>query len=90
MMTELPSKSMMKSIIRTMEMNGTLETRPARAKPKDLPLELAEEGEEVLQDDDEEEEEDNDDDDDDEGDEEEEVIREVKTGKKNSNIRTRS
>ncbi|XP_056155394.1 acyl-CoA-binding domain-containing protein 5A [Lampris incognitus] len=75
LMIEKPSKSFTKSIIRTMEMNGTLESRPTRVKPKDKPLELKEKEEEVLEEDDDEEDDDNED-------EEEVVITEVKKDKK--------
>lgn len=52
----MQSKSVAKSIIRTMEMNGTLETHPARLKSK----EVNEKSEEETQDEEEEEEEDDD------------------------------
>lgn len=64
------SRSVAKSIVRTMEMNGTLETRPARLKAK----EVKEKSEDEAQEEDEEEE------DDEEEEEEEEVIRDVKKG----------
>ncbi|XP_019958747.2 acyl-CoA-binding domain-containing protein 5A isoform X2 [Paralichthys olivaceus] len=81
MLNSMPSKSFAKSIVRTMEMNGTLETRPARLKPKQVKERAEEEEQEEDEDeddddDDEEEEEEEDDDDDDE--EEEEGIREVR------------
>ncbi|CAB1448646.1 unnamed protein product [Pleuronectes platessa] len=58
MLNSMPSKSIAKSIVRTMEMNGTLETRPARLKPK----EVKERPEEEAQEEDEDEEEDDSDD----------------------------
>ncbi|XP_067434818.1 acyl-CoA-binding domain-containing protein 5A isoform X2 [Thunnus thynnus] len=71
MLNSMPSKSVAKSIVRTMEMNGTLETRPARLKSK----EVRERSEEEPQEEDEEEEEE----------EEEEVpIREVRKDKKST------
>ncbi|KAM4606291.1 acyl-CoA-binding domain-containing protein 5A [Polymixia lowei] len=82
MLTSMPSKSVTKSIIRTMEMNGTLETRPVRVKPKEKPMALREkEEEEELQ---EEEDEEDDDDDEEDGEEEEVVIRDVKKDKKSA------
>ncbi|XP_053198552.1 acyl-CoA-binding domain-containing protein 5A [Scomber japonicus] len=88
MMNSMPSKSIpksvTKSIIRTMEMNGTLETRPARLKPK----EVRERPEEKLQEEDEEDEEEEEDDDDDEEEDEEEEeevpIKEVRKDKKST------
>lgn len=53
MLNSIPSKSVAKSIIRTMEMNGTLETRAARLKSK----ETKERSDEEAQDEEEEEEE---------------------------------
>lgn len=50
MLNSMPSKSVTKSIIRTMEMNGTLEVKPARIKSKEVS-----EGSEDEEDDDEEE-----------------------------------
>ncbi|AWP21038.1 putative acyl-CoA-binding domain-containing protein 5 isoform 2 [Scophthalmus maximus] len=73
MLNSMPSKSVTKSIIRSMEMNGTLETRPARLKPKEVEEEAEEEDEE-----DEEEEEDEEDDEEEEEEEEEAGIREVR------------
>ncbi|XP_041817233.1 acyl-CoA-binding domain-containing protein 5A [Chelmon rostratus] len=70
MLNTVPSKSVTKSIIRTMEMNGTLETRPARLKSKEV-KERPEEEEEEEENEEEEE-------------EEEEVIREVRKDKKSS------
>uniref|UniRef100_A0AAX7VU25 Acyl-CoA-binding domain-containing protein 5 n=1 Tax=Astatotilapia calliptera TaxID=8154 RepID=A0AAX7VU25_ASTCA len=82
MMNSMASKSVAKSIVRNMEMNGTLETRPARLKQKEVRSE-----EDALQDDDDEEEEEEDDDEEDEEEEEEEeeeemVTREVRKGNK--------
>ncbi|XP_026035856.1 acyl-CoA-binding domain-containing protein 5A isoform X1 [Astatotilapia calliptera] len=82
MMNSMASKSVAKSIVRNMEMNGTLETRPARLKQKEVRSE-----EDALQDDDDEEEEEEDDDEEDEEEEEEEeeeemVTREVRKDKK--------
>lgn len=70
MLNSIPSKSVAKSIIRTMEMNGTLETRAARLKSK----ETKERSDEEAQDEEEEEEE--------EGEEVE--TREVRKDKKSS------
>ncbi|TMS08995.1 Acyl-CoA-binding domain-containing protein 5A [Larimichthys crocea] len=70
MLGSAPSKSVTKSIIRTMEMNGTLETR-ARLKTKEVKEMSEEEAQEEEEDEEEEEEE-----------EEEEVIREVGKDKK--------
>ncbi|XP_061569908.1 acyl-CoA-binding domain-containing protein 5A isoform X2 [Cololabis saira] len=69
----MTSNSVTKSIIRNMEMNGTLETRPARLKQKQ---DLEEEEEEEEDDDDDDE--DDDDEEDEEEEEEEEEITEVK------------
>uniref|UniRef100_A0A3B4F4V8 Acyl-CoA-binding domain-containing protein 5 n=1 Tax=Pundamilia nyererei TaxID=303518 RepID=A0A3B4F4V8_9CICH len=77
MMNSMASKSVAKSIVRNMEMNGTLETRPARLKQKEVRSE-----EDALQDDDEEEEEDDDEEDEEEEEEEEMVTREVRKGNK--------
>lgn len=82
MMNSMASKSVAKSIVRNMEMNGTLETRPARLKQKEVRSE-----EDALQDDDEDEEEEEEEDDDEEDEEEEEedeemVTREVRKGNK--------
>lgn len=61
-----------------MEMNGTLETRPARLKQKEVRSE-----EDALQDDDEEEEDDDEEDEEEEEEEEEEMVtREVRKGNK--------
>ncbi|XP_029385214.1 acyl-CoA-binding domain-containing protein 5A isoform X2 [Echeneis naucrates] len=57
MLNSVPSKSFTKSIVRTMEMNGTLETQPARLKPKAVKERLGEETEEEDEDDEEEDEE---------------------------------
>ena len=68
-----PSKSVTMSIIRTMEMNGTLETRPARLAPPNHNniLEIEQKAEEIQEDED----------DIDEEDEEEDVkIRDSKQG----------
>ncbi|KAG7266477.1 hypothetical protein CRUP_028426, partial [Coryphaenoides rupestris] len=65
MLSSKPSKSLAKTIIRNMEMNGSLESRHTGVRPLVLTGEPANEEEE-------EEEEDNDEDDDDEDDEEEE------------------
>uniref|UniRef100_A0A3Q2WW71 Acyl-CoA-binding domain-containing protein 5 n=1 Tax=Haplochromis burtoni TaxID=8153 RepID=A0A3Q2WW71_HAPBU len=81
MMNSMASKSVAKSIVRNMEMNGTLETRPARLKQKEVRSE-----EDALQDDDDDEEEEEEEDDDEEDEEEEEeeeeemVTREVRKG----------
>ncbi|XP_078136921.1 acyl-CoA-binding domain-containing protein 5A isoform X1 [Sander vitreus] len=72
-LNSMQSKSVAKSIIRTMEMNGTLETRPARLKSK----EVNEKSEEETQDEEEEEEEEDDK-------EQEVVIRDVKKDKKSA------
>lgn len=77
MMNSMASKSVAKSIVRNMEMNGTLETRPARLKQKEVRSE-----EDALQDDDDEEEEDDDEEDEEEEEEEEMVTREVRKGNK--------
>uniref|UniRef100_UPI0037E7EE36 acyl-CoA-binding domain-containing protein 5A isoform X2 n=1 Tax=Semicossyphus pulcher TaxID=241346 RepID=UPI0037E7EE36 len=69
MMNSMPSKSVTKSIIRTMEMNGTLQTRPARLKSKEVRERSEDEAQEEEEEDDEEEEDEE---------EEEEVIREVR------------
>ncbi|XP_044031514.1 acyl-CoA-binding domain-containing protein 5A isoform X2 [Siniperca chuatsi] len=71
MLNSVPSKSVAKSIIRTMEMNGTLETRPATLKLK----EVRERSEEEAQEEDENEEEEE---------EEEVVMREVRKDKKST------
>lgn len=71
MLNSMPSKSVAKSIIRTMEMNGTLETRPARLKSKEV-SEMSEEDAQEEEDEEEEEEEE----------EEKEVIREPRKGNK--------
>ncbi|XP_042366417.1 acyl-CoA-binding domain-containing protein 5A [Plectropomus leopardus] len=70
MLNSASSKSVAKSIVRTMEMNGTLETRPSRLKSKEKSDEETPEEEE----------------DEDEEDEEEEevVIRDVKKDKKSA------
>uniref|UniRef100_A0A3B4Y7M5 Acyl-CoA-binding domain-containing protein 5 n=1 Tax=Seriola lalandi dorsalis TaxID=1841481 RepID=A0A3B4Y7M5_SERLL len=59
MMNSMASKSVAKSIVRSMEMNGTLETRPARLKSKEVKERLEDEAQEEDEDeeDDEEEEE---------------------------------
>ncbi|CAJ1082655.1 LOW QUALITY PROTEIN: acyl-CoA-binding domain-containing protein 5 [Xyrichtys novacula] len=67
MLNSMPSKSVTKSIIRTMEMNGTLQIRPSRPKPK----EAKERSDEEAQEDEEEEEEEGEE-------EEEELIRETR------------
>ncbi|XP_041670562.1 acyl-CoA-binding domain-containing protein 5A [Cheilinus undulatus] len=54
MMNSMPSRSVTKSIIRTMEMNGTLQIRPARVKSKEVTEEEAQEEEEEEEDDEEE------------------------------------
>ncbi|XP_032360202.1 acyl-CoA-binding domain-containing protein 5A isoform X2 [Etheostoma spectabile] len=76
-LNSMPSKSIAKSIVRTMEMNGSLETRPARLKSK----EVNEKPEEETQDDEEEEEEEEEEEDDEE---QEVVIRDVKNDKKSA------
>ncbi|XP_029934968.1 acyl-CoA-binding domain-containing protein 5A isoform X2 [Myripristis murdjan] len=79
MLAAKPSKSVTKNIIRNLEMNGTLESRPARAKSKDKALEVRDtEEEEEEQEEDEEEEADEEEEDE----EEEVVIKEVKKDKK--------
>lgn len=70
MLNSLETKSVAKSIIRNMEMNGSLETRLARLREKEA---VQQEEEEEEEDDEEEEEED---------DEEEEEMMEVKKGNK--------
>ncbi|KAG7525409.1 hypothetical protein JOB18_026588 [Solea senegalensis] len=70
MLNSVHSKSVTKSIVRTMEMNGTLETRPARLKANEVKETSEEDAEE------EDEEDDDDDDDDEEEDEEEEGVKE--------------
>ncbi|XP_040922030.1 acyl-CoA-binding domain-containing protein 5A isoform X2 [Toxotes jaculatrix] len=79
MLNSVASKSVAKSIVKTMEMNGTLETRPARLKLK----EVRERSEEEAQ---EEDEEDEDDEEEEEEEEEEDevVIREVRKDKKSA------
>ncbi|XP_070709219.1 acyl-CoA-binding domain-containing protein 5A [Pempheris klunzingeri] len=74
-LNSVPSKSVTKSIIRTMELNGTLETRPGRLKPKEAKETSDEETQEEEEEDDEEE-------DDDE--EDEEAIRELRKDKKSA------
>ncbi|XP_037550081.1 acyl-CoA-binding domain-containing protein 5A isoform X2 [Nematolebias whitei] len=84
MLNSLETKSVAKSIIRNMEMNGSLETRPARLKEK----------EEVQQEEEEEEDDDEEEEDEEENDEEEEEMIEVKKvsqpKKKNSSRRHKS
>ncbi|KAM9337678.1 acyl-CoA-binding domain-containing protein 5A [Symphorus nematophorus] len=75
MLNSAASKSVTKSIIRTMEMNGTLENRPARLKPKEVRETSAEEAQEEDEEEEEEEEEE-------EG--EEVAIREVRKDKKSA------
>ncbi|KAL6097634.1 acbd5 [Pungitius sinensis] len=70
MLNSGPSKSVAKSIVRTMKMNGTLETHPARLQSK----EVKEKSEEEEEDEDDEEEEE----------EEEVLIREVRKDKKSA------
>ncbi|XP_071340843.1 acyl-CoA-binding domain-containing protein 5A [Trachinotus anak] len=78
MLNSVPSKSVTKSIMRTMEMNGTLETRPARLKSKEQKERLEEAQTEDEEDEDDEEEEE-------ENEEEDEVaIREVIKDKKSA------
>ncbi|CAN9506446.1 unnamed protein product [Ophioblennius macclurei] len=60
MLNSAPSKSVTRSIVRTMELNGTLETRPPRIKPP--PVETKEEDEEEEEEEDEDEEEEEEDD----------------------------
>ncbi|KAL7373166.1 hypothetical protein ABVT39_000413 [Epinephelus coioides] len=79
MLNSMPSKSVTKSIVRTMEMNGTLETHPARLKSKEV-KELSEE--EIQEEEEDEDEEDEDEEEEEE--EEEEVIRDVKKDKKSA------
>ncbi|KAM8731462.1 acyl-CoA-binding domain-containing protein 5A isoform 2-T2 [Acanthopagrus schlegelii] len=76
-LNSMQSKGIAKSIIRTMEMNGTLETRPARLKSK----EVKERSEEETP---EEEEEEEDEEEDEEEQEEEVVTREVRKDKKSA------
>uniref|UniRef100_A0A8C6PBC7 Acyl-CoA-binding domain-containing protein 5 n=1 Tax=Nothobranchius furzeri TaxID=105023 RepID=A0A8C6PBC7_NOTFU len=49
MMTSLESKNVAKSVIRNMEMNGTLETRPARIEQEKEEEEEDEENEEIME-----------------------------------------
>ncbi|XP_034562757.1 acyl-CoA-binding domain-containing protein 5A [Notolabrus celidotus] len=77
MLNTMPSKSVTKSIIRTMEMNGTLQIRPSRVKSK----EVRETSEEEAQEEDEEEEEEEEEE---AEEEEEEVIREIRKEKKSA------
>ena len=79
MLSSRPSKSVTKSIIRNMELNGSLESRPTRTTPQLLAGEPAEE-EKEDEDDDDEEDADEDEEDDDE-DEEAEEVEEVETYK---------
>ncbi|XP_020489327.3 acyl-CoA-binding domain-containing protein 5A isoform X2 [Labrus bergylta] len=79
MLNSMPSKSVTKSIIRTMEMNGTLPTRPARLKSK----EVRERSEDEAQEEEGEEEEEEEDEEEDE-EEEEVAIREVRKDKKSA------
>ncbi|XP_041824198.1 acyl-CoA-binding domain-containing protein 5A [Melanotaenia boesemani] len=74
MLNSVSSNSVTKSIIRNMEMNGTLETRPARLKKTE---EMQQEDEDDEEEDEEEEEEEDDDD-------EEEEIMEVRKDKKSA------
>ncbi|XP_060949625.1 acyl-CoA-binding domain-containing protein 5A isoform X2 [Limanda limanda] len=78
MMNSMPSKSIAKSIVRTMEMNGTLETRPARLKPKEVKERPEEEAQEEDEEEDDEEDDDDNEEEEEEEDEEEEGIREVR------------
>ncbi|XP_059901191.1 acyl-CoA-binding domain-containing protein 5A isoform X5 [Gadus macrocephalus] len=73
MLSSRPSKSVTKSIIRNLELNGSLEGRPTGTRPELLAGEPAEEEEE--------EDDDEDDDEEDEEDEEEEEAEEVETHK---------
>ncbi|CAI5672734.1 unnamed protein product [Oreochromis niloticus] len=77
MMNSMASNSVAKSIVRNMEMNGTLETRPARLKQKEVRSE-----EDALEEDDEEEDEEEEDEEEEEEEEEEMVTREVRKDKK--------
>uniref|UniRef100_I3JGR7 Acyl-CoA binding domain containing 5a n=1 Tax=Oreochromis niloticus TaxID=8128 RepID=I3JGR7_ORENI len=77
MMNSMASNSVAKSIVRNMEMNGTLETRPARLKQKEVRSE-----EDALEEDDEEEDEEEEDEEEEEEEEEEMVTREVRKGNK--------
>ncbi|KAK0136166.1 Acyl-CoA-binding domain-containing protein 5A [Merluccius polli] len=72
MLSSRPPRSVTQSIIRNMELNGSLESRSTRAKPQVLAGEPADEDED-------EEEEEEDDDDDEEEDEEEEEEEDVET-----------
>ncbi|XP_029955216.1 acyl-CoA-binding domain-containing protein 5A isoform X2 [Salarias fasciatus] len=63
MLNSAPPKSVTRSIVRTMEMNGTLETRPSRLRP---PQEEAQEEEDDEEEEDEEEEDEEEEDDDNE------------------------
>ncbi|KAF7664646.1 hypothetical protein LDENG_00170510 [Lucifuga dentata] len=99
-LSSVPSKSVAKSIVRNMEMNGTLEPQPARLKSQEKPEEEAQKEDNDDHDDDdedgeeEEEEKEEDDDDDEDGEEEEEekeeddddeeVMREVQREKKSA------
>ncbi|XP_029979094.1 acyl-CoA-binding domain-containing protein 5A isoform X3 [Sphaeramia orbicularis] len=71
MLHSMPSKSVTKSIVRSMELNGTLETKPAKIKS----TEMTERSDEEPEEEEEEEEEDED---------EEEVEREVRKDKKSA------
>ncbi|XP_059183191.1 acyl-CoA-binding domain-containing protein 5A [Centropristis striata] len=80
-LNSMSSKTMVKSIVRNMEMNGTLETRPARLKPKEVKEKPEEETQEEDEDEEDEEEEEEEED---EEEEEEAVIREVRKDKKSA------
>ncbi|XP_067343010.1 acyl-CoA-binding domain-containing protein 5A isoform X1 [Channa argus] len=56
-LNSMPSKSVVKSIARSMEMNGTLETKPARLKPQEMKERSDEEAEQEDEGDEDEEEE---------------------------------
>jgi len=78
MLSSKPSKSLAKTIIRNMEMNGSLESRHTGVRPLVLTGEPADEEEE------EEEEEDNDEDEEEDEEEEDVETYEVKKGKEHS------
>uniref|UniRef100_A0A3B4YVS9 Acyl-CoA-binding domain-containing protein 5 n=1 Tax=Seriola lalandi dorsalis TaxID=1841481 RepID=A0A3B4YVS9_SERLL len=77
MMNSMASKSVAKSIVRSMEMNGTLETRPARLKSKEV--------KERLEDEAQEEDEDEEDDEEEEEEEEEEEVA-IRENRKGNNV----
>ncbi|XP_071397892.1 acyl-CoA-binding domain-containing protein 5A [Centroberyx affinis] len=82
LLSSMPSKSVTKSIVRTMELNGTLESRPARVKPHEKLLELRDKEEAEKEEEEEGDEEEEEDDEEEEEEEEEVVIRDIKKDKK--------